>query len=128
MNAATKEDAELDQIVLTGRTLRITLSELLLACDALQPIEEVFRLFRPNKHRHNQVARVVNLEFPLQEPLAVPTLRGTKRRRAERDGYDHECSIKDSHMEPCRPRSFVSSSPDAVFSEVCDSSISPLTV
>ena len=120
MTAATKEDAELDQLVLTGRTLRITLSELLLACDALEPIEEVFNKFRPKQHRYNQVAH----EFPLQE---VPTLRRAKRRRADWDEYSPACSIEDSHMEPRRPNSCVSPLPDDMFSAIIDSSLSPLT-
>ena len=127
MTATMKEDAELDEIILSGRTIRMTLSEILLACDALQPIQEVFRLYRPNQNRDNQGTRVINFPPSLQEPAAMPSLRGTKRRRAEREEHKHECLVKDSHMVPCRPRSFVSSSLDDVFSEVCDSSMSPLT-
>ena len=113
MNAAAKEDAEQDQIVLHGKTIHMTLSEILLACDALEPIEEVFKKFRPRNVHLNQ-----------RPQDAKPLLRGRKRRRLERDKYNYERSIKDSYMEPTRPCSFISSSSDAVFSEPCSPSVS----
>jgi len=101
MVAAMEEEKDQDELFLTGKSIRISLTGLLLACDALEPVAEVFREFRPKRYRRTQEHSDVNIHTTPVGPVAIPSYPDTKKQRSEKYESNHESSSTVVHPDSC---------------------------